>query len=134
MGTWSTHAFGNDDAADFALELSEASDFEPIQSALEDVLAEDEYLEVPEAGRGIAAAAVLALLNGQKVPGGPDEAIAVWVKKQPFKPAAALLTQAQAVIDRVLAENSELDELWSESDEYEAWRSELVDLKASLGQ
>ena len=69
MGRWSIHAFGNDEAADFAIELSESRDLELIESALENVIAAEEYLEAPEADRGIAAAATLALVNGQEIPG-----------------------------------------------------------------
>lgn len=134
MGTWSIHAFGNDEAADFAIELSESSDLDLIQSALEDVIAADEYLEAPEADRGIAAAAVLALLNGQEIPGTLDEALSTWVKSQTTKPGSALLTKAQVVIERVLSENSELAELWIESDEYESWQDGLRLIKASLGR
>jgi len=134
MGTWSIHAFGNDEAADFAIELSESSDLDLIQSALEDVIAADEYLEAPEADRGIAAAAVLALLNGQEIPGTLDEALSTWVKSQTTKPSSALLTKAQVVIERVLSENSELAELWIESDEYESWQDGLRLIKASLGR
>ena len=94
MGTWSIHAFGNDEAADFAIELSEVDDLELIHTALEDVITADEYLEAPEADRGVAAAAVLVLLNGQKVPGPADEAVTAWVKRQSPKPDPALLTQA----------------------------------------
>lgn len=134
MGTWSIHAFGNDEAADFAIELSESSNLDLIQSALEDVIAADEYLEAPEADRGIAAAAVLALLNGQEIPGTLDEALSTWVKSQTTKPGSALLTKAQVVIERVLSENSELAELWIESDEYESWQDGLRLIKASLGR
>ena len=134
MGTWSIHAFGNDEAADFAIELSESSDLDLIQSALEDVIAADEYLEAPEADRGIAAAAILALLNGQEIPGTVDEALSTWVKSQTTKPSSTLLTKAQVVIERVLSENSELAELWIESDEYESWQDGLRLIKASLGR
>ncbi|WP_423205430.1 DUF4259 domain-containing protein [Pseudomonas kribbensis] len=134
MGTWSIHAFGNDEAADFAIELSESSNLDLIQSALEDVIAADEYLEAPEADRGIAAAAVLALLNGQEIPGALDEAISTWVKSQTTKPSSVLLTKAQVVVERVLSKNSELVELWIESDEYESWQDGLRLIKASLGR
>ncbi|TFH79852.1 MULTISPECIES: DUF4259 domain-containing protein [Pseudomonas] len=134
MGTWSIHAFGNDEAADFAIELSESSNLDLIQSALEDVIVAAEYLEAPEADRGIAAAAVLALLNGQEIPGTLDEALSTWVKSQTTKPGSALLTKAQVVIERVLSENSELAELWIESDEYESWQDGLRLIKASLGR
>lgn len=133
MGTWSIHAFGNDEAADFAIELSEARDLHLIESAFEEVIAADHYLESSEADRGIAAAAALALLNDQHIPGEPDESVAAWAKNLSVKPDTVLLNKARMTIERVLAENSELAELWAESDEHEAWRAGLRSLRACLG-
>ena len=58
----------------------------------------------------------------------------MWLKSQSTKPSADLLTKARAAIDRVLADSSELAELWAESDEYEAWRNGLLSIQASLGR
>jgi len=88
MGTWSIHAFGNDEATDFAIELSEFRDLKLIESALENVITAEEYLEAPEADRGIAAAAALALVNGQQILGDPDEAITTWLNGQSARTSA----------------------------------------------
>lgn len=134
MGAWSMDAFGNDDAADWAQELEEAEDFSPIEEAIEAVLGVgDEYLEAPEASVAVAAIEVLARLGGS--PGEPSvysEAADQWVARQQARPDAELIDKAQAVIARILAEDSELNELWQESEDYEAWRAGLEALGARL--
>jgi len=60
------------------------------------------------------------------------EDIDEWVKANPTMPNAALLQKANAAIDRILSENSELVELWEESDEAEAWRASIAQLKAAV--
>ena len=134
MGAWSMDAFGNDDAADWAQELEEAEDFSPIEEAIEAVLGVgDEYLEAPEASVAVAAIEVLARLGGS--PGEPSvysEAADQWVARQQARPDAELIDKAQAAIARILAEDSELSELWQESEDYEAWRAGLEALGARL--
>jgi hypothetical protein len=43
-----------------------------------------------------------------------------------------LVATAIKVIDRILAEPSEALELWQESEEFDAWKTHLADLKARL--
>jgi hypothetical protein len=135
MGTWSVDSFGNDDAADWAYELEEAEDLGPIEAAIEGVLAVgDEYLEAPEAAIALAAAEVLARLCGK--PGEKNsytEAADKWVARIQVKPPVELIDKAQAAIARILAEDSELKELWQESDEYDAWLASIEGLRARVG-
>jgi hypothetical protein len=37
------------------------------------------------------------------------------------------------VVDRVLSEPSELLEVWSESEEFDAWKASVANLRARLG-
>jgi hypothetical protein len=135
MGTWSVDAFGNDDAADWVHELEEAEDLGPIQEAIDAVLSVgDEYLEAPEASIALAAAEVLARLCGN--PGEKNSYTEVadrWVEGAQVKPTVELLDKAQAAIARILAENSELKELWEDSDEYDAWQASVDNLRARVG-
>jgi hypothetical protein len=135
MGTWSVDAFGNDDAADWAHELEQAEDLDPVQEAIDAVLSVgDEYLEAPEASIALAAAEVLARLCGN--PGEKNsytEVIDRWVEGAQLKPTVELLDKAQAAIARILAENSELKELWEDSDEYDAWQESVDNLRTRLG-
>jgi hypothetical protein len=135
MGTWSVDAFGNDDAADWAHELEQAEGLGSVQEAIDAVLSVgDEYLEAPEASIALAAAEVLARLCGN--PGEKNsytEVIDRWVEGAQLKPTVELLDKAQAAIARILAENSELKELWEDSDEYDAWQESVDNLRTRLG-
>ena len=42
--------------------------------------------------------------------------------------APTLAQKALSVLDRILAEPSEIVELWAESDEFNAWKTTLEDL------
>ncbi len=135
MGTWSVDAFGNDDAADWAYELEEADDLEPIEAAIEEVLAVGrEYLEAPQAAIALAAVEVLARLCGK--PGERNsytEAADEWAASIAIKPSVELVDKAQAAIARIVGDNSELKELWQGSDEYGAWLSSVENLRARVG-
>jgi hypothetical protein len=135
MGTWSIDAFGNDDAADWAHELEEAEDLGPIEEAIDAVLSVgDEYLEAPEASIALAAAEVLARLCGNSGERNSyTEAVDKWVENSQLKPSVELLDKAQAAIARILAENSELKELWEDTDEYDAWQASVDSLRTRVG-
>ena len=135
MGTWSVDAFGNDDAADWAHELEDAEDLSSVQEAIDAVLdVGDAYLEASEASVALAAIEVLARLGGN--PGEKNaypEVVDKWISSTELKPTIELLDKAQAAIVRILAEDSELKELWEDSDEYEAWCASVDDFRARVG-
>ena len=113
----------------------EAEDLGPIEDAIAEVLAVgEEYLEAPEAAIALAAIEVLARVVGN--PGEKNsytEAADKWVANVSAKPTAELIDRAHAAIARILAENSELNELWQDSEEYEAWLASVSDLRARVG-
>ena len=134
MGAWSHESFGNDDACDFGAELAESEDLSAIENALDAVLeVGDEYLEAPEASQAIAAAEAIARLQGNW--GKRDsysEAIDAWVEQVNLKPGQALLLKTHQVLDRILAEPSELMELWEESENAGEWVAAVKELKARV--
>ena len=134
MGTWSTLPFGNDDAADWAYELEDPNDLGPIEAALSRVLAVgDAYLEAPEACEALAAIELLAYLGGH--PGDTEsytESAYDWISQTTVKPSAELVDQARAVIDRILAEASELRELWEQGEEHGQWLETVADLRVRV--
>jgi hypothetical protein len=131
MGAWESGVFDNDGAMDWVDELEESEGLEAIKSAFETVLEiYDDYLEVDEASSGLAAAETVAALLGKPAPNLPDE-VADWVKGR-AKPAKTLVTTAGRVVARVL-QQSELRELWEETDAFDEWRKGIEDLKRRLG-
>lgn len=134
MGAWSVDAFGNDDAVDWSYDLENSFDLSLIEAALEAVLASGkEYVELAEASTAIAAAEVIARLQGN---GGErnayTEAADAWVEKTKLKPPIALAQKARLAIDRILEDDSEIKELWEESDEFADWLICVADLKQRI--
>ena len=134
MGAWSHESFGNDDACDWAARLDEYDDLSLVEATLDTVLeAGDDDLEAPEASEAIAAADVVARLQGN--PGTADalpEELEAWVERIQLLPSADLAAKARRALDRVLAGPSQLMELWDESGESEAWQASVRELKGRI--
>ncbi len=136
MGTWAIDAFGNDTANDWAYELLERDDLSLLEETLDKVIEDiDDYLEAPDADEAIAAIEVMTRLQGN---GGEHSAyteeVDEWVKKIKLKPDVALIAKAKKVIDRILSADSELLELWQESDDFEEWKTYLENLKVRIAK
>lgn len=131
VGTWDVHPFDNDTAADFANDLDDAVVAERetlVRRVLIRAVDNQDYLEAPEAEEAVAAAALVAAqCSGSApagIPYGPEEPI-------PTLPSD-LRSLALAALDRVLADESELSELWEESEGGTAWREGVGRLRQVL--
>ncbi len=132
MGAWGFKAFDNDDANDWSYGLEKVSDFSIIKATFAQVNESEKYLESPVACEALAACEVLAQLMGQ--PGYKNSYTATvdqWVQRDPTTPPTELMRQADAIIDRILGENSELRQLWEEGDASE-WLREVENLRGRL--
>lgn len=134
MGAWDTGIFDNDTACDWACGLKDAHDRALIERTLDAVLdVGDDYLEAPEAEEALAAAETLARLLGRgSVRNAYTEAVDAWVAAYPGRPSPELLDKARRAVARVLGADSELRELWEDSDDADAWRQAVEDLQARL--
>ncbi|WP_373987358.1 DUF4259 domain-containing protein [Duganella sp. BuS-21] len=135
MGTWSVDAFGNDYAQDWAEDLHETSNLDAVADTLNTVLDSGAELEAPFAAEALAAIEVLARLQGKGGPKTEDSAaIDEWVeaRKAKAKPRADLAEKALRAIERILAPDSELRQLWEESEHYADWRASVEDLRTRL--
>ncbi|OKI14320.1 DUF4259 domain-containing protein [Streptomyces sp. CB03911] len=131
MGTWDIGPFENDTAADFAYTLDETVPDERenlIRRALVRTVRARDYLDSPEAVEAVAAAALVAAQCPEGEPittsYGPDRALPLL--------ADDLRTLAAEALDRVLAEESELAELWDETVDGPRWRQSIDRLRAIL--
>lgn len=134
MGTWSHESFGNDTANDWAYELEDATDFSVIEAALQVALDEgDEYLDADLAMEAIAAVEVIAKRLGKGTQSDVyTEKVDEWLETISEQPSDGLLSLAKRVLERIVADDSELKELWLESDEYELWLGNIQQLKDAL--
>lgn len=130
MSIWGTGSFENDDALDWMVELADSDDDNPIIDALNIVIDQaDESPEAPDCAVAIAAVEVVAAWMGDPTEDCPEE-VEAWVEGRPAPPAT-IISQARYVTEAVL-ENSELKDLWKNSDEFDEWQTTVNDLLARL--
>ena len=129
MGTWGPGPFDNDDAGDWAYQLTPDADERVIELALTSVEAGGDP-DAPTSQAAIAAAEVVAAGLGHPVPGLPDE-VAEWVGTHADLSWQTLAPLALRSVARIVA-GSELSDLWAESDDDVDWSAELRDLQDRL--
>ncbi len=135
MGAWGEGPFDNDDAGDWAYEFDDADEATGVQILADalDLGGPDEYVEAPDGTIAVASAAVVSWLHDPAaIPDSPDgESALAWVRRANPTPNAALDAAALAALDRVRSDQSELAELWAESEDT-AWRESLAEIEARL--
>lgn len=120
MGTWSHEPFGNDTASDWAYGLVEQKDFSLVAQAIQEVLDNgSDYLDAGLAVEAVAAAEVLAKALGRGTQADAyTEEVDAWLKSVAEKPSSELLSKARDALNRIMGPDSELRELWEESDDF----------------
>lgn len=132
MGAWGAGSFENDDASDWIADFCEDPDEGLISEALSAVagMDADEYLEAPDCSVALAAAEIVAALKGSPDPQLPGEA-GECVARLKSKAEPEMISLALRAVGRVKAD-SELKELWDESENPADWYSAVDGLEARL--
>jgi hypothetical protein len=130
MSAWGPGVFDNDEAVDWVNDLLAADDLSPITSALSVVIESDDAAEASDASAALAAAEVIAALNGDPCEELPRD-LERWVAGRKVRVDETLLDLALQAVRKVRTQ-SELKELWAESGEYRDWLAALTDLKGRL--
>ncbi len=93
----------------------------------------EDYLEVDPATEALAACEVIARLRGSEGDKTPfSEAADRWVESHAALKESAPIDAALSAIDRILTPPSELLELWTDSDDFESWRTSVLELRERL--
>lgn len=123
MGAWGFSSFENDDALDWVIDLEKAPDLGVLEVTLSEVLdSEEEYLDASVCCFALAAAEVVAALVGKPSEKLPEE-VTQWVEGK-GEPDSSLISIAKRAIQAIL-DDSELKELWEETDEFELWHADV---------
>ena len=134
MGAWGFRVFENDGAMDFAGGVADGGGVEAIEEIFDRVLdVGGEYLEASDAEEALMAAEIVTRIKGK--PGAQAtyfNEIDGWIAKTRPAASAALADKAKRVVARILGENSEMVELWQESDEFDAWKADVNGLLGRL--
>lgn len=134
MGAWSHEPFGNDTAADWAYGLDDSHDLAYIEGALDAVLeAGDDYLDSDIAAEAVAAVDVMARVLGKAgTETAYSESATAWIARvKPVLPAA-LRQKAMHALSRIDGNDSELKDLWADSDDLHAWQQSLTALRLAM--
>ena len=129
MGRWGVGSFENDDAAGWLAKLGPitADDLTKIFLHAAD---NPDYLEALDASVAVAAAEVIAALNGSPAAGVPPE-IVEWTKGNREASTSDLRALAIRALERV-RRNSELKDFWLEADGLNDWTAAIHDLQTRL--
>ena len=132
MGAWGNGIFENDTAADWVYQLEGCTDLSIIDKTLDNALHAD-YLDSDDACEALAAIETLTRLQGRGgEPSAYTEAVDQWVAANPLAVSLPIIEKSLKVIDLTLSSNSELFELWAETDELDDWKNEINDLRQRL--
>jgi len=130
MGTWDVTAFANDDAADWATTLIDATQPEMLLAATLQAAERSAYLEATIGSEAVAAAVVIAAACGGAPDGLPVE-LNAWLRGREGK-LKSLAPAALGAVRRVRGSESELRELWEASENFAAWSDELERIASRL--
>ncbi|MGJ8641481.1 MAG: DUF4259 domain-containing protein [Opitutaceae bacterium] len=130
MGAWGHHTFENDDAGDWLYDFLDTEDLSAIESAFspEDL----DYLESPDGCMILAASEVVLGLTKSPRETIP-EALKKWIESHKALDATAYTSKSINLLERVLAPNSELFELWEENEDlFPQWKADVEDMIKAL--
>jgi len=122
---------------DWVQDLHDYKTLELVETTLDNVIdSQAAELEAPFAAEALAALEVIARLQGQ--PGENDPATAEvdeWVAACKKKVTPPLLEKARLAFERIMAESSELRQLWQDSEHFTDWQADVAALRTRvLGQ
>ncbi|KOR90286.1 DUF4259 domain-containing protein [Paenibacillus solani] len=129
MGAWGYGILENDTVLDWVEELLETQDLSLITEAIEMVL-DDREIESFTAETALGAIEILAALQDRPGNEEYDEELENWINRHKGQ-GKELLVPSQKALGKILDE-SELKELWEESENFEKWVKVIKELEGRL--
>ena len=129
MSRWGVGSFENDDAVGWLAKLGPITR-DDLTKVFLHAADNPGYLEAPDASVAVAAAEVIAALNGSPAAEVPPE-IVEWTKANREASTPDLKALAIRALERV-RRNSELKDLWLEADGLNDWTVAIHDLQTRL--
>jgi hypothetical protein len=133
MGAWGHLNFENDTALDFVWELEEKG-INWIKNAFEVINGreEDSFLDSDLCAEALAGIEFIAAAKGNPAADFPEDA-EEWLQKNKAGLLANYhwIAKSKQAIDRI-QHNSELKDLWEETNEFEEWTKVLEDLSKRI--
>ncbi len=139
MGAWGHGHFEDDSAWDFMDEIEEADDPKEVINTALDAAIETEYLESDDGNAVIVAATYVDRQQNGTIFSSPDRdeplSVDTFPDRHPDVDFADLKNKAIQALQRLLGDDSELNELWAENEElYPAWKQGIEALILRLSK
>ncbi|GAA5500916.1 hypothetical protein Dxin01_00644 [Deinococcus xinjiangensis] len=132
MNVWGTGAFDNDSGKEFIDEVVQDGPY-ALREAFEVALDPDtDDLAAEEGHRALAAAEILVAVLGGDTSKITDAGLRAWVQGADAAQLAPLRPLAAEALDRVLGPQSELPDLWEDTEDARAWQAEVGRIRAQL--
>lgn len=129
MGAWGYGNLENDTVLDWVEELLETKDLSLISESIEMVL-DDSYLDADTASIAVGAIEILAALQNKPGKEEYDDELDDWINQHKGQ-GINLLVPALKALGKILIE-SELKELWEETEKFEDWVKTIKELEGRL--
>jgi Domain of unknown function (DUF4259) len=136
MGAWGPGYFEDDAAVDFMRDIEESREPKRMLLKTFDSAIKKDYIESHEGSAVIVAAAYVdRQVNGTKFSAMGTKPLEIdsFPERNPDQNFMDLKEKAVAALKKVLAENSEIRELWAENDDdYTLWKDSIEQLMGRL--
>jgi len=123
MGAWGVGNFDNDTALDWIHELEKYDDLTFIEETLDSI--DEDYIETDDGEKALIVIEAIASLKGNFSKSSYSEDLNKWVETHPLKVSNSLLERAKFLLDIIISDNSELKELWEETNQFDEWSKEI---------
>lgn len=128
--SWGPGIYDNDDVMDWIYDLAEEGGFAELMEALDIVIKTNNHdIEIADCRIALAAADLVAALNGDINPNLPDEA-EDWVAMM-TKTAESIRPKAEEAVSKIL-DSSPLKDDWISTDDYHLWENAVKELVKRL--
>ena len=129
MAAWGTKTFEEDTANDWILELTSSE--EPRDFLIDSLSTDPGYIEADQGSCILAASETLIALLDEPRTGIPGELVD-WVGDNECEDVSDLPEVALAAINKVIGDESELFEIWSESEDFDEWQENVEQMREVL--
>ncbi|MBH5317776.1 DUF4259 domain-containing protein [Paenibacillus sp. GSMTC-2017] len=129
MGAWGHGNLENDTVLDWVVDLLEAQDLELISEAIE-MVHDGKYIDADTASIALGAIDILAAMHNKPGQEGYEEDLEEWISQHKGQ-GTELLLPAKKALGKILID-SELKELWEETDSFDEWVLTINELEGRL--
>lgn len=131
MAAWGTKTFEEDTANDWIQELIDSEDARELLS--ESLSVDPGYIEADQAAIVLAASETLIALLDEPRIGVPGELVD-WVGDNECDDVSELPEEALPALDKVLGKESELRDIWADSEDFDEWLENVESMREAISQ